>query len=180
MSTRSGMWRCCATGTMAAVLPESKEPMSICAPWFTTRSASVRPCSGFVCVSPRTSSSFIPPSDLMPPAALIASAAICAPRRHACPGSASGPVTGWMTRSEEHTSELQSRQYLVCRLLLEKKELAHGLRDVPYAEPRRLVGGTVNAVAARAVVHRTSPLRHRDRLRPGRLAPAGAARADDG
>src|SRR3712207_8413802 len=29
-----------------------------------------------------------------------------------------GPVAG---RSEEHTSELQSRQYLVCRLLLEKK-----------------------------------------------------------
>src|SRR3712207_7151476 len=26
-----------------------------------------------------------------------------------------------MARSEEHTSELQSRQYLVCRLLLEKK-----------------------------------------------------------
>src|SRR3712207_7415837 len=34
--------------------------------------------------------------------------------------------TGWPTRqddrSEEHTSELQSRQYLVCRLLLEKKK----------------------------------------------------------
>src|SRR3712207_6958913 len=29
---------------------------------------------------------------------------------------------GWLARSEEHTSELQSRQYLVCRLLLEKKE----------------------------------------------------------
>src|SRR3712207_7024977 len=28
-------------------------------------------------------------------------------------------------RSEEHTSELQSRQYIVCRLLLEKKTLAH-------------------------------------------------------
>src|SRR3712207_8222930 len=28
-------------------------------------------------------------------------------------------------RSEEHTSELQSRQYLVCRLLLEKKKLLH-------------------------------------------------------
>src|SRR5438445_9248393 len=28
-------------------------------------------------------------------------------------------------RSEEHTSELQSRQYLVCRLLLEKKEGQH-------------------------------------------------------
>src|SRR3712207_7803205 len=27
-----------------------------------------------------------------------------------------------LSRSEEHTSELQSRQYLVCRLLLEKKK----------------------------------------------------------
>src|SRR3712207_7940763 len=32
-------------------------------------------------------------------------------------------------RSEEHTSELQSRQYLVCRLLLEKKK--HDDRDCP-------------------------------------------------
>src|SRR3712207_7856597 len=30
-----------------------------------------------------------------------------------------------IARSEEHTSELQSRQYLVCRLLLEKKKDAH-------------------------------------------------------
>src|SRR3712207_7061088 len=30
-------------------------------------------------------------------------------------------ATGEPARSEEHTSELQSRQYLVCRLLLEKK-----------------------------------------------------------
>src|SRR5947209_19705339 len=29
---------------------------------------------------------------------------------------------GHVARSEEHTSELQSRQYLVCRLLLEKKK----------------------------------------------------------
>src|SRR3712207_7010591 len=29
---------------------------------------------------------------------------------------------GPLPRSEEHTSELQSRQYLVCRLLLEKKK----------------------------------------------------------
>src|SRR5258707_6030331 len=28
-------------------------------------------------------------------------------------------------RSEEHTSELQSRQYLVCRLLLEKKKIGY-------------------------------------------------------
>src|SRR5690606_41457807 len=32
------------------------------------------------------------------------------------------PFTG--TRSEEHTSELQSRENLVCRLLLEKKQLS--------------------------------------------------------
>src|SRR5947209_10321347 len=30
---------------------------------------------------------------------------------------------GFFLRSEEHTSELQSRQYLVCRLLLEKKKI---------------------------------------------------------
>src|SRR3712207_7647395 len=32
-----------------------------------------------------------------------------------------------VARSEEHTSELQSRQYLVCRLLLEKKKNAYTL-----------------------------------------------------
>src|SRR3712207_7810270 len=40
--------------------------------------------------------------------------------------AASELITGqWdsVVRSEEHTSELQSRQYLVCRLLLEKKKL---------------------------------------------------------
>src|SRR3712207_6972052 len=40
-------------------------------------------------------------------------------------------------RSEEHTSELQSRQYLVCRLLLEKKKndqptLLNEYRKQPY------------------------------------------------
>src|SRR3712207_7218125 len=33
-----------------------------------------------------------------------------------------GPAEPARARSEEHTSELQSRQYLVCRLLLEKKK----------------------------------------------------------
>src|SRR3712207_8977893 len=32
-------------------------------------------------------------------------------------------VMGTPSRSEEHTSELQSRQYLVCRLLLEQKKI---------------------------------------------------------
>src|SRR3712207_7157699 len=36
-------------------------------------------------------------------------------------GKASYTFRYWL-RSEEHTSELQSRQYLVCRLLLEKKK----------------------------------------------------------
>src|SRR3712207_7301583 len=35
-------------------------------------------------------------------------------------------------RSEEHTSELQSRQYLVCRLLLEKKNKQ---QDIPHPVP---------------------------------------------
>src|SRR3712207_7193837 len=37
--------------------------------------------------------------------------------------TASKPRESNKQRSEEHTSELQSRQYLVCRLLLEKKKL---------------------------------------------------------
>src|SRR3712207_9105813 len=37
-------------------------------------------------------------------------------------GGRPGPVDAGPARSEEHTSELQSRQYLVCRLLLEKKK----------------------------------------------------------
>src|SRR3712207_8308789 len=44
------------------------------------------------------------------------------------PGAGQGPLRRdpprgrGQARSEEHTSELQSRQYLVCRLLLEKKK----------------------------------------------------------
>src|SRR3712207_8302943 len=36
-------------------------------------------------------------------------------------------------RSEEHTSELQSRQYLVCRLLLEKKKHKHIDSVLPHS-----------------------------------------------
>src|SRR3712207_7427625 len=44
------------------------------------------------------------------------------------PGGAAALLRGdadVLHRSEEHTSELQSRQYLVCRLLLEKKKHIH-------------------------------------------------------
>src|SRR5258707_11752174 len=37
-------------------------------------------------------------------------------------GTEETPFIASTRRSEEHTSELQSRQYLVCRLLLEKKK----------------------------------------------------------
>src|SRR5258707_4949172 len=55
----------------------------------------------------------------------------CAPSGKVLSGRALRSVNVWemgifdcrkMMRSEEHTSELQSRQYLVCRLLLEKKK----------------------------------------------------------
>src|SRR5947209_10760797 len=52
-----------------------------------------------------------------------------APKR-TCPAQA-----GHVTRSEEHTSELQSRQYLVCRLLLEKKkkkQIMYNIRKDQY------------------------------------------------
>src|SRR3712207_7956349 len=42
--------------------------------------------------------------------------------RRAAGAHAAEVVDAAVTRSEEHTSELQSRQYLVCRLLLEKKK----------------------------------------------------------
>src|SRR5947209_16292742 len=57
-------------------------------------------------------------------------------------GRAASPATSGRdddvdtTRSEEHTSELQSRQYLVCRLLLEKKNGKLLSRRGPASAPR--------------------------------------------
>src|SRR2546422_7167277 len=47
-----------------------------------------------------------------------------------------------LTRSEEHTSELQSRLHLVCRLLLEKKKKknARRLRDGRWLRRRKATG----------------------------------------
>src|SRR5438445_3208671 len=59
----------------------------------------------------------------------------------------------WMPdRSEEHTSELQSRQYLVCRLLLEKKKKRRakdGLRQKLVEQPRNASGGAFHPRATR-------------------------------
>src|SRR3712207_8733245 len=43
-------------------------------------------------------------------------------------------TVGEWQRSEEHTSELQSRQYLVCRLLLEKKKDKYNPRQMPITQ----------------------------------------------
>src|SRR3712207_8284885 len=48
-------------------------------------------------------------------------------------------------RSEEHTSELQSRQYLVCRLLLEKKNPTHTHRPATF---QRILQAVLCACAA--------------------------------
>src|SRR2546422_6571800 len=45
-------------------------------------------------------------------------------------------------RSEEHTSELQSRLHLVCRLLLEKKKKNRGQRRMRLHEPQHYHGLT--------------------------------------
>src|SRR3712207_8242967 len=42
-------------------------------------------------------------------------------------------IVGLPMRSEEHTSELQSRQYLVCRLLLEKNKKLHHVFQYVHA-----------------------------------------------
>src|SRR2546422_3439185 len=64
------------------------------------------------------------------------------PRRGALPGRRADPRRGLRVRlvpaerSEEHTSELQSRLHLVCRLLLEKKKSnAYVRASSPRPEP---------------------------------------------
>src|SRR3712207_8767354 len=57
----------------------------------------------------------------LPPAGPRAAARPRQPRAGGGSGARARRVAGRL-RSEEHTSELQSRQYLVCRLLLEKKK----------------------------------------------------------
>src|SRR5947208_4896885 len=61
-----------------------------------------------------------PRSTLFPYTTLFRSPAASVPTRWPAPGWTTSP--GPATRSEEHTSELQSPDHLVCRLLLEKKK----------------------------------------------------------
>src|SRR3989442_4078876 len=82
-----------------------------------------------------------PRSTLFPYTTLFRSGpAICSPGvapRSSCCGSASHVQNGVRVprtrlRSEEHTSELQSRPHLVCRLLLEKKKQPYVHRCIHF------------------------------------------------
>src|SRR5687767_15466318 len=78
-----------------------------------------------------------PRSTLFPYTTLFRSAVLCRPSTSMCTQGATAvpraALKGCATvdspcpqgRSEEHTSELQSLAYLVCRLLLEKKKIEH-------------------------------------------------------
>src|SRR6266536_4572755 len=57
-------------------------------------------------------------------------------RRPPAPGSSSSPGACDRQRSEEHTSELQSRVDIVCRLLLEKKKAREELRIISPVNSR--------------------------------------------
>src|SRR5947208_4973725 len=48
-------------------------------------------------------------------------------------------------RSEEHTSELQSPDHLVCRLLLEKKKLKYPHRVMKLPSRRKIIGTSVSS-----------------------------------
>src|SRR5260221_13605983 len=61
--------------------------------------------------------------DLHPPPHVKGSAHV--PRKDRVHRLDHAEAVAWVHRSEEHTSELQSHSDLVCRLLLEKKTIAH-------------------------------------------------------
>src|SRR2546429_2681689 len=70
-----------------------------------------------------------PRSTLFPYTTLFRSAGSAIPGRGARQGAGAAQEGRASGRSEEHTSELQSRLHLVCRLLLEKKKIVEIVED---------------------------------------------------
>src|SRR6266511_4249760 len=71
--------------------------------------------------------------------AILARADPSGPPRSRCTASTAAHRSKWLPcRSEEHTSELQSRENLVCRLLLEKKKTVPSSNDWRQRVLRRL------------------------------------------
>src|ERR1041385_2967177 len=80
-----------------------------------------------------------PRSTLFPYTTLFRSGIVSVGHTHAHADGTSGDAT----RSEEHTSELQSRLHLVCRLLLEKKKTKlRTLAPPPHYAARRTTAAT--------------------------------------
>src|SRR5258707_4236672 len=79
-----------------------------------------------------------PRSTLFPYTTLFRSSKLEADCASAREKGIASPELEWLLgcgRSEEHTSELQSRQYLVCRLLLvKKKKMPSGSSDIPSGD----------------------------------------------
>src|SRR5690606_41147686 len=119
-------WPCRATSRPAYpawTTPTSTPSTTSNARWRTTAAAATRPPR-----RPRRSSTCRCRGSWKPcvPASARTACAGCAPWATP-PARRSSPVpaSSWPPRSEEHTSELQSRENLVCRLLLEKKKYKH-------------------------------------------------------
>src|ERR1039458_1484732 len=88
-----------------------------------------------------------PRSTLFPYTTLFRSA--CLLRLEAFDGGGDDFVSEFCWRSEEHTSELQSLRHLVCRLLLEKKNLNNNDSSrLRQCAGRRCILGLVSAVCA--------------------------------
>src|SRR2546422_6052530 len=62
-------------------------------------------------------------------------------RRSGCLNVFRSATRRQLSRSEEHTSELQSRLHLVCRLLLEKKKKEKNSERLDHTECARIGGG---------------------------------------
>src|SRR5258707_6144004 len=97
-----------------------------------------------------------PPRSTLFPYTTLFRSPLCGAFHVASPDAAASPLSPVATRcnrrerrsrSEEHTSELQSRQYLVCRLLLEKKKLlprGEGTADSAGKDYGSLIDGLVH------------------------------------
>src|SRR3712207_7330006 len=92
-----------------------RPPRSTLFPYTTLFRSDTRPPTGLSRAPPTKKTDTVTPSCASSKPRSFRTRTPCAASRN----------TGRKPRSEEHTSELQSRQYLVCRLLLEKKKNTH-------------------------------------------------------
>src|SRR5437762_9886260 len=116
-----------------------------------------------------SASSFLP-NAFNAKARLFASTATLGWSEPKCASSIANPRRNSSSRSEEHTSELQSPMYLVCRLLLEKKKMCFqtmAVRTLKIGSVPTITtsgfGQTNNACALhRAIIHTALNIRPND------------------